>query len=66
MRMNTLHHVLKSLYIWHCHSIQIYDYEHKEDLETGDNKLYVLLERGECDLEHIVHKLVNVFFHAFS
>ena len=40
--------------------MQIFDYEHKEDFESGENKLYVLLERGECDLETIVEKLVTI------
>ena len=40
--------------------LQIFDFEHKEDLESGENKLYVLLERGESDLETIVEKLVRI------
>ena len=40
--------------------LQIFDYEHKEDFESGENKLFVLLERGECDLETIVEKLVTI------
>ena len=37
----------------------MFDYEHKRDPVTGDDKLYIVLERGDCDLESIVRKLMS-------
>ena len=28
----------------------MYDYEHKKDPISGENKLFILMERGDCDL----------------
>ncbi len=37
----------------------MFDFEHKTDPETGENKLFILMERGDCDLESIVKKLIK-------
>jgi hypothetical protein len=37
----------------------MYDFEHKTDPLTGENKLYILMERGDCDLESIVRRLIK-------
>ena len=37
----------------------MYDFERKTDPVTGEAKLYILMERGESDLDSIIKKLVN-------
>ena len=35
------------------------DHEHKSDPVSGENKLYILMERGDCDLDSVIQKLVK-------
>ena len=37
----------------------MFDFEHKTDPVTGENKLFILMERGDCDLDSIVKKLIK-------
>ncbi len=38
---------------------RMYDFEHKTNPLTGENKLYILMERGDCDLESIIRRLIK-------